>query len=417
MFKIKKKLDRSPLLKKILWTVAVAFVYMLGRAIPIPIVQLNQSLFTATNDASVVENFGAVTGLQLSEMTLFSIGLSPWMTAMIIWRFFTVFNLLKKLPSAKVQRYRMFLTLLVAFIQAFGLSAGAQYQEIAGLSNLSLRLITMALLITGSFVLIWLGNLNSERGLGGMTVIILVNMIVAFQNNIIQFLSTNYFGLEQLLIIGVIFLLALSVLSMITIILYRGEYRIPIRRIGINSPYHASSYLPIRVTPAGAMPFMYGMSLMMLPPYILSGLLNLFPGNQILTFLSANIGITQTPGALIYILLLYFLSIGFSYYNYDSFDIAQNMQKNGDYISGVLPGKPTRKYIQHIINLLAHFGALTVVLLGGFPLLMTTLQSGGAGEVSLALLISNAYIIVSLLLGVVEQVNSMQSWKQYKELI
>lgn len=417
MFKIKKKLEKSPLLKKVLWTVAVAFVYMLGRAIPIPIVQLNQSLFAANNDPRLVENFGAVTGLQLNEMTLFSIGLSPWMTAMIIWRFFTVFNLLKKLPSAKMQRYRMLLTLVVALIQAFGLSAGTQYQEIAGFSNLSLRLMTILVLITGSFVLIWLGNLNSERGLGGMTVIILVNMILSFQSNVTQFLFGNNLGTEGLLIAGFIFCLALSVLSLLAIILYRGEYRIPIRRVGINSPYHESSYLPIRVTPAGAMPFMYGMTLMMLPPYILAGLLNFFPGNEFLVFLSTNIGISQTPGALVYIVLLYFLAIGFSYFNYDSFDIAKNMQKSGDYITGVLPGKPTRKYIQQIINRLAHFGAITVVLLGGLPLLVTTLQSGGSGEVSLALLVSNAYIIVSLLLGVVEQVNSMQSWKQYKELI
>ena len=101
-----------------------------------------------------------------------------------------------------------------------------------------------------------------------MTVVILVNMILAFQSNTIKYFTTQQFDSDNLIKFGLLFCTVLSVLVCLTILLYKGEYRIPIRRVGLNTPYHSSSYLPIRVTPAGAMPFMYGMTLMMLPPYI-----------------------------------------------------------------------------------------------------------------------------------------------------
>ncbi len=171
------------------------------------------------------------------------------------------------------------------------------------------------------------------------------------------------------------------------------------------------------MTPAGAMPFMYGMTLMMLPPYIFVVLLHIFPGNQILEYLSVHIGLSQLPGVICYIFLLYFLSIGFAYYNYDPYEISKNMRNNGDYISGKKPGEETIKYIQYVVNSFAQFGAFTVIIFGGLPMLAVLLQGQGKNSVSIALLISNAYIIVSLLLGVIEQVDTMNSWKKYKNLI
>lgn len=162
---------------------------------------------------------------------------------------------------------------------------------------------------------------------------------------------------------------------------------------------------------------MYGMTMMILPPYIISGLLVLFPNNAFLLFLAVNIGISQLPGVLLYIALLYVLAIGFSYYNYDAYDIAKNMRNNGDYIEKIRPGEETRNYIQRKINVLAHFGACFVIIMGGLPLLFIVLQKASSENVSIALLISNVFIISSLLLGVIEQVDTLQNWKKYKNLI
>lgn len=250
-----------------------------------------------------------------------------------------------------------------------------------------------------------------------MTILILVNMILAFLENGLSFFAEVQGFSWGLLGQVLVFLLVYGALVLMTVTLYRGEYRIPIKRVGLNSSYNQKSYLPIRVTPAGALPFMYGMTLMMLPAYLLNGLLFLYPEQEFLKVLVGNLNLSQLPGALFYIALLYVLAIGFAYYNYDAFDIAKNMRNNGDYIEGVQPGKATKLFIQEKVNSLAQFGALTVIVIGGLPLLFLLLQGEQDGSVSIALLINNAYIVSSLLLGVIEQVNTIQSWKQYNHVI
>ncbi|MBF0819589.1 accessory Sec system protein translocase subunit SecY2 [Streptococcus danieliae] len=415
---IKKRWQRSLIFPKIIWTLGVALIYLFGRKLPITTLSSSQEALKQVANLDLINNLASVTGANFSSTTIFTLGLSPWMTSMIIWRFFTVFGIFKNVTNVQLHRYRTLLTLLIGSIQAFGLTASSQFTIFQDLGETGIfwaRILTIFLLVTGSFVLTWIGNLNSQKGLGGMTIIILINMILSFVENIGRYLEkglTSATGLHVTL-----FVLSYVALVLLTVIFYRAEYRIPIRRIGVNNAYNKGSYLPIRITPAGAMPFMYGMTMMLLPPYIISGLLILFPNNTFLLFLATNIGISQLPGVLLYIVLLYVLAIGFSYYNYDAYDIAKNMRNNGDYIEKIRPGEQTRKYIQGKINVLAHFGACFVILMGGLPLLFIVLQKGSSENVSIALLISNVFIISSLLLGVIEQVNMLQNWKKYKNLI
>lgn len=420
MLNIRKKWASSLLLRKIGWTLLIVMVYLIGRFLPVPTAAVNNELLQNFVNSNLLNNLATVTGARISSLTLFSLGLSPWMTTMIIWRFFTVFNLLKNQTQVQLYRSRMFLSLIIAAIQAFGLLASSNLieMEFLGMSGDGIAMaVTMLILIAGSVVLTWLGNMNTARGLGGMTIIILVNMILAFIENGAGFISEIdgfSWGLVGQL---VLFVVAYSSLVLLTVTLYRGEYRIPIKRVGINTSYNQKSYLPIRVTPAGAMPFMYGMTLMMLPAYILNGLKYFYPDNESLKEIAASLSLTQLPGALFYISLLYVLAIGFAYYNYDSYDIAKNMRNSGDYIEGIQPGQPTKNYIQRKVNSLAQFGALTVILIGGLPLIFLVIQGARDGSVSIALLINNAYIVSSLLLGVIEQVNTIQSWKQYQNVI
>lgn len=420
MLNIRKKWASSLLLRKIGWTLLIVMVYLIGRFLPVPTAAVNNELLQNFVNSNLLNNLATVTGARISSLTLFSLGLSPWMTTMIIWRFFTVFNLLKNQTQVQLYRSRMFLSLIIAAIQAFGLLASSNLieMEFLGMSGDGIAMaVTMLILIAGSVVLTWLGNMNTTRGLGGMTIIILVNMILAFIENGAGFISEIdgfSWGLVGQL---VLFVVAYSSLVLLTVTLYRGEYRIPIKRVGINTSYNQKSYLPIRVTPAGAMPFMYGMTLMMLPAYILNGLKYFYPDNESLKEITASLSLTQLPGAVFYISLLYVLAIGFAYYNYDSYDIAKNMRNSGDYIEGIQPGQPTKNYIQRKVNSLAQFGALTVILIGGLPLIFLVIQGARDGSVSIALLINNAYIVSSLLLGVIEQVNTIQSWKQYQNVI
>ncbi|MBL3715484.1 accessory Sec system protein translocase subunit SecY2 [Lactococcus muris] len=418
--KLQKKWRSALIFPKLLWSLVIVLVYMFGQQIPVPTVILNTEALAKIVDIQLLNNVASVTGAQLSSINLFSLGLSPWMTAMIIWRFITMMGYFKNATSKQLNRYRLFLTLGIALIQSFGLTAASSYNRLAldTAQESTLRLFTMLIMTAGSFVLIWLGNFNAQKGLGGMMLIILVNMALAFKDNIGAYFSENQFSSLGLMLSLLIFLSTYFLLVLLTVVLYRAEYRIPIRRIGINNAYNKESYLPIRVTPAGALPFMYGMTLMMLPPFILSGLLSIFPNNPTIISLVTQIGISKPLGVGIYAVILYILAIGFAYYNYDAYDIAKGMRQNGDYIDFVRPGDETRRFIQSKVNLLAQFGAWMVLLLGACPLAVVVLtQQGNSDNISIALLVSNAYIVSTLMLGIIEQVNMLQNWKNYKNII
>ncbi|MBM7636169.1 accessory Sec system protein translocase subunit SecY2 [Streptococcus saliviloxodontae] len=411
------KLKSSKLVQRTLWTVLILFVYMVGRSVPVSTVALNSGMLTVMKTQTLLANMAAVTGGELTKITLFSLGIGPWMTGMIIWRFFTVFGLFKELTTKQLNVYRMGFTLIIAIIQAFGLTSGTTFTPVSllGLSFPILpRIVTMILMITGAYVLIWLGNMNSAKGFGGMMIIVITNMILSFFTNLNQFFQDNTASGPMLVVQLFIFLSCLCLLTMIAVLTYRAEYRIPVRRISVSNHLTKDTYLPIRIMPASGMPFMYGMTLMLLPPIIFSGLLNLFPEQPVLNYLALNTSLSSLPGVIIYAIILYLLAIGFTYYNYDAYDIAKNMRNNGDYIEHVKPGKPTQQYIQKKLNILMQIGAVLVIFMGAGPLFFLVGQSG---KTSLALLISNIFIVISLMMTVIEQVTTLSNWKKYKDLL
>ncbi|MDY3823942.1 MULTISPECIES: accessory Sec system protein translocase subunit SecY2 [Streptococcus] len=415
--KLQIKLRSSLLLKKILFSTGIIFIYMLGRSLPVVTVPINTGVARDAATANALNSLASITGGQLSSITLFSLGLSPWMTSMILWRFVTVFELFKSSTKAQSDRARLTLTFVVALIQAFGITASSTFLPVEGSlfqSPIVLRVMTMTMIISGAFALMWLGNRNAEKGLGGPTVIIIVNMILTFFSNISSFFEGK--SLQSPVVWGqiLIFIIAVNALILVTIFSYRGEYRIPIRRISVSNSYTDKNYIPIRVNPAGGMPFMYGMTLMMLPPVIIQGLMGLFPDNETLVLISQNIGLSTWTGALIYAIILYTLTIGFTYYNYDPVNIAKTMRQGGDYIEFVRPGKETELYLRRYLSILSQIGAIFVCVIGVVPLLFII---GQGDKTSIAMLVSNIFVVTSLMLGIVEQVNVLLTWRKYGKLL
>lgn len=415
--RIRIKWQSSLLLKKMLFTLGIVFIYMVGRAIPISTIPLDTEAIKNTTLKSALNNLASVTGGQLSTMTLFSLGLSPVMTSMILWRFLTVFELFKNYTNAQVYRFRMYLALFIGLIQAFGYTASLNFFEVEGslfTGDGLLRLVTVLILIGGSFVLAWLGNMNTEKGIGGPTVIIIVNMLLSLFQSAEQLFKNGDFSTLTYWVIVILAILAINALILVTIITHRAEYRIPIRRISVSNTYTEENYIPIRLNPAGGMPFMYGMTLMMLPPLIIQGLQGLFPKEKFLETLYNQIGLSNWHGVIIYAIILYLLAIGFTYYNYDPVDITKNMRRGGDYIEHVRPGKETERFIRKRLTIFAHIGAIFICLIGVGPLFLTIGKSDMTG---IALFVSNIFIITSLMISIIEQIDMLLTWKKYGKLL
>ncbi|HFI0265504.1 TPA: accessory Sec system protein translocase subunit SecY2 [Streptococcus suis] len=400
-----KKILFSSLTQRILWTVLVLFIYMLGKYIPLSAYPQNLSQYQSAL-AQTLNSFALVTGGEFSRLNLFSLGLSPWMTSMILWRFATVLKVNDGFTQVQNHISQMFIMLLVGLIQSFGFIAvqseftASPYRQLA----------TILILLAGSFVLMWLGNLNNEKGLGGSSAIIVTGMVLSFIMSITA-LDTAKFS-HPLVLVG-LSLIALS-LVWLTIYIYKAEYRIPIRRIMINSDLLKSSYIPIRLTPAGGMPFMYGMTLMTLPVLLLQALTAFFPQIAFLKAYEGQLSITALPGILLYNIILFLLSYGFAYFNMDPTDVAENMQKNGDYIEGIRPGKSTQKFLTAKLNRMAFIGAIYTCFMGGLPLYLAWYFNADTG---LGMMVNNIYIITTLMLTIVEQVDIIQSWKKYDDII
>ncbi|KXT76465.1 accessory Sec system protein translocase subunit SecY2 [Streptococcus sp. DD12] len=365
-------------------------------------------------NTAVLANALAVTGAHIGPLTLFSLGLGPWMVSVVLWRFLTAFGAFKQLSQSQAEAYRLFLSLIVASLQAIASLRGLVLSPTYSVFGLFfMQGLTVVTLVAGSFVLTWLSNLNSQKGLGGMTVIILANMLLSLGDSIWQYFANQNLTLSQLVFQVALGLLGCLCLIYVAGILYRAEYRIPILRIGVNTPYHEASYLPIRVTPAGAMPFMYGMTLMLFPLFVIQALAQLFPYSGLLDYLARHLSLTEWSGVLCYIVLLYVLSLGFAYYNYDANDLAKTLRKNGDYIASVAPGLATRQFIQSKVTALAQFGALVVLMVGGVPLLYGVLQGNDPQTILLSILIGDVFMLAGFFLDVIEQVTTLRNWRRY----
>lgn len=400
--------------RKLTWTVGLVFVYMLGRYLPIG---------PLPADRGQVAGFDTYTGLALatgghfSMSNLFSLGLGPWMTSQILWRFVSLSEKAANLTQRQHHVGQMGLMLLVALIQAYGLGRGILVADLQaqGVSSPFLaEFAPMVVMVTGSFVLFWLGTLNTQKGIGGMTPLLLVNMGLSLLAELPRALTARSLSAQEWLIWGSVFLIGAVVLLQLTIVTFRAEYRIPIRRILISSSFAKDTYLPLKLTPAGGLPFMYAMTLMSLPGFLLSGLLRLFPDAVFLQTLAEGVSLSTVSGLLCYLSLLFLLAIGFAYFNVNPKEIAEGMQKGGDYIEGVRPGLDTCRYIGGYVRKMAVLGALYTTVLGGFPLVLMWSQSGQLGP---ALLVQTLYMVTSLMLSLVEETAVLHIWKQYTDVI
>ena len=237
---------------------------MLGSQLLLPFVNLDDPNFLGGATYSLTFT-SAMMGGNLKSLSVFSVGLSPWMSAMILWQMFTLSKKsnLGKLPIEIQDRRRMYLTLGIALIQSLAVSLNLPIE--AGIPK-GLAIVTNTLLlIAGAFFLVWLSDLNSFMGIGGSIVILMASMVANIPQQIVTSIQRLHVGLDFILLLvvmGVIFLY-------VSVTFQEARYRIPVNKIDIHNRFKQYSYLDIMLTPAGGMPFMYAISMVSIPQYVL----------------------------------------------------------------------------------------------------------------------------------------------------
>lgn len=360
-----KKISQSIITKRVLWTLFFLFIYCLGNQLVLPFVDLkNANIFGGTIGSLAFSS--AMMGGNLRSMSLFSVGLSPWMSAMILWQMFSFSKKmgLKNLPIEIQDRRRMYLALGIAIVQSLAVSLNLPI--VSGVNASLAIFMNTILLIAGTFFLVWLSDLNSLFGIGGSIVILMASMMANLPYQImdsIEKLGIGWDVLLPLILFSLVFLYISGVVQ-------RARYRISINKINIHNRFKQYSYLDIMLNPAGGMPFMYAMSLVSIPQYVFMLIQFIHPENKWTSGAIKALTVGQPLWLVVYLVMLFVLGLAFAFVNVSGEQISERMRKSGEYIYGVYPGQETSAYINHLVLRLGFIGALYMLFMAGAPMLI-----------------------------------------------
>ena len=360
-----KKISQSIITKRVLWTLFFLFIYCLGNQLVLPFVDLkNANIFGGAIGSLAFSS--AMMGGNLRSMSLFSVGLSPWMSAMILWQMFSFSKKmgLKNLPIEIQDRRRMYLALGIAIVQSLAVSLNLPI--VSGVNASLAIFMNTILLIAGTFFLVWLSDLNSLFGIGGSIVILMASMMAILPYQImdsIEKLGIGWDVLLPLILFSLVFLYISGVVQ-------RARYRISINKINIHNRFKQYSYLDIMLNPAGGMPFMYAMSLVSIPQYVFMLIQFIHPESKWTSGAIKALTVGQPLWLVVYLIMLFVLGLAFAFVNVSGEQISERMRKSGEYIYGVYPGQETSAYINHLVLRLGFIGALYMLFMAGAPMLI-----------------------------------------------
>ncbi len=380
-----ENLARLPeLKKKLLWTFLLLAVYRLGIHIPVPGVDaVALSEFFARAQNTLFGLFDMFSGGGLKTLSIFALGIMPYISSSIILQLLTVVSPeLKRLSKEegqagrkKITQYTRYGTVLITVIQGFGIAVGLESMTSpTGLSVVLMpgwlfRIMTVITLTAGTIFLMWLGEQLTERGIGnGISLIIFSGIIAGLPGALTNTLRLVSAGEMTLFILLIVLALMVAVLGFVVFV-ERGQRRIPIhyakRMVGRRMMGGQTTHLPLRLNTAGVIPPIFASSLM-----LFSATLANFSSVEWLQTISHLL----SPQSVIYNIIFIGVIIFFCYFYtaiiFDPKGIAENIQKQGGFIPGIRPGAKTREYIDRVLARITLWGALYISVICVLPTLL-----------------------------------------------
>ena len=393
---------------RIEYSALIVLVYLLGRSIPIPWVVYQEPENVGNGIQALI---GSFLGSSISTTSLFSLGLIPWVTAMVVVSVFqkTVQDKTQKRSPGQSNRKILVLASFLAVVQALIGAGKMQYRHYENLRVTELWLLTAAVLVGGSFLIRWLVGRNTAWGIGGQALIILVNILGNLRTMAAEVIRTAGERPVRLLLI----LAAGLVIVLAMLFLEGGEFRNTVRRIGINNLYAADDYIAIRLTPAGTMPVMYVMSFFTLPYYVLLVLRIFLPGSAWIDEGLSVLNLNQTAGVWIFGGLLLVLTVVLSVIMVGPGEIARNLEQQGDYLDYMEPGRETALHLFGQTVTAALFSGVVTWLLVIPPLFVRAAQGGSSGLYMAPMTIMVAAGMAAELLEEARVYRTMESYRPF----
>ena len=416
---------------KLLFTFAMLVVIRLGSQLPVPGVDRTYfARWFAEQSGDAFNFFDAFTGGSFLNMSVFALNITPYITSSIIMQLMTI--AIPKLEEMqkdgeegrkKIVSITRYVTVGLALIESAAMAIGFGRSGMLQEYN-ALNIITVIVALTaGSAVLMWIGERITENGVGnGISIVLIINIISRLPQDLLglyeQFIKGKAVAIGVLA--AVIILAVILFMVVIVIVLNGGERRIPVQYAkkvqGRKMVGGQSTSIPLKVNTAGVIPIIFASSILEFPIVICSlfGVNGTGIWGEILKGLSSrNWCKIATPqysiGLLVYIIMVIFFAYFYTSITFNPLEIADNMKKQGGFIPGIRPGKPTSDYLNKILNYIIFIGACGLTIVGVLPFVFNGLFNASVSFGGTSLI-----IIVSVILETIKQIESQMLVRNYK---
>ena len=423
---------------KLMFTFVALLIVRLGSQLPLIGVD-RDAVATLFSNSNPLSFFDALTGGSFMNFSIFALNISPYITASIIMQLLTIaIPALEEMQKdgedgrKKIATYTRYMTIVLAIIEGTAMAIGFGRQGVLDLNGFTDYIVVIASLTAGSAFLMWLGEKITDRGVGnGISIILLINITSKIPDDMVslwnQYIVANT-NVVNKIFAGVVIIAVIVLMVYFINILNGGERKIPVQYAkkvqGRKMVGGQSSHIPLKVNTAGVIPVIFASSLMNFPILIASffgvsaasGVGASF-GQKMLKMLSTNAWFNfkspsefkYTIGLLIYIVLLIFFAYFYTTITFNPMEVSNNMKKQGGFIPGIRPGKPTTDFLTKVLNNIVFIGAIGLAIVAVIPIFFQ-----GAFNAQVSFGGTSLIIIVGVVLETMKQIESQMLVRHYK---
>ena len=404
--------------KKILFTMLVLLLYRVGNVIPVPYIDVAMltTYFESTLSNTILGLYNAMSGSAFSQATVFALGIQPYINSSIIIQLLTIaIPALERLAKEggeegkkKIERITRYTTVGLGLLMGWAYYMMLNNYAASGFAIITKEGFLPALVIilafaAGSSVVMWLGEQITEHGIGnGISMILFANIISSLPATAGKLIDMGWVSLA--IVIG------MAALILFIVFIQDAERRIPIqyakRVVGRKVYGGQNTNLPIKVAMSGVLPVIFAQSICSLPATVCT-----FAGWTDSWIYKNMFAANSWTYAVVYFMMIFFFSWFYSTIQYDPVEIANNLKKNGGFIPGFRPGKPTAEFIQKVINKIVIFGAVYLAIVALLPIVSGNLI---AGVKNLAIGGTSVIIVVGVALETVKALEAQMLMRHYK---
>ena len=413
----------TDLRKKILFTFLIIVLYRVGVAIPIP--YLNPAMLgeiAKMAEGSIFQYLNILSGNAFSQATLFALGVSPYITSSIVMQLLTIaIPALERLAKEgqdgqkvinKITRY---VTVGLGLVTAFGYYMLLRNQGMLTDNGVFAAIVMITCYCAGSSLVMWLAERVNDHGIGnGVSMILLANIVAGLPSMVSTFWAHLVSGKISGIIIAIASLIIGLGMVVFVVFMNESERRLPIQYakkvVGRKMYGGQSSNLPLKLTMTGVMPIIFANSIVTIPATI-----KMFLNVPEKGFWAGFFGLFEAT-SWVYVVLTLLLIVAFAYFytaiSFNPIEISNNLKKNGGFIPGIRPGKPTAEYITRILNRITLIGAICLGIIAVVPMVANIIAGGNLG--ALAFSGNSIIIVVGVLLETTREIESQLSTHHYK---